>query len=95
VLACLSTYYLLGKNRPGSGILYLCSRCALRFHAAAVMPIMTRLKTAVLAFQFDGWVYQPPAGDQTCLGYLDALCQRARGVVHVVRSTYGILPPPP
>ena len=25
--------------------------------------------TAVLAFQFLGWPYQPPAGDQTCFGY--------------------------
>ncbi|KAI1334861.1 ribonuclease III domain-containing protein [Xylariaceae sp. FL0016] len=28
------------------------------------------MKTAVFAFQFLGCVYQPPAGDQTCLGYL-------------------------
>lgn len=26
--------------------------------------------TAVFAFQFFGCEYQPPAGDQTCLGYL-------------------------
>jgi hypothetical protein len=25
---------------------------------------------AVFARQFLGWAYQPPAGDQTCLGYL-------------------------
>jgi len=32
---------------------------------------MTAPKTAVFAFQFFGWEYQPPAGDQTCLGYLE------------------------
>ncbi|KAI1302940.1 ribonuclease III domain-containing protein [Xylaria venustula] len=31
---------------------------------------MTAAKTAVLAFQLAGCAYQPPAGDQTCLGYL-------------------------
>lgn len=31
---------------------------------------MTPMKTAVLARQLEGWVYQPPLGDQTCLGYL-------------------------
>ncbi|KAI8629565.1 ribonuclease III domain-containing protein [Xylariaceae sp. FL1651] len=30
------------------------------------------MKTAVFAFQLAGWAYQPPAGDQTCLGYLFA-----------------------
>ncbi|KAH7031230.1 ribonuclease III domain-containing protein [Microdochium trichocladiopsis] len=34
------------------------------------MPAMTPMKTKVLAFQFEGCAYQPPAGDQTCLGYL-------------------------
>lgn len=34
------------------------------------IPRMTAPMTAVLAFQFEGWVYQPPAGDQMCLGYL-------------------------
>lgn len=33
-------------------------------------PNITTPKTAVFAFQFAGWEYQPPAGDQTCLGYL-------------------------
>jgi hypothetical protein len=28
------------------------------------------MKKAVLRFQLAGWAYQPPAGDQTCLGYL-------------------------
>jgi len=35
-----------------------------------VSPTMTIPNTAVLAFQFEGCEYQPPAGDQTCLGYL-------------------------
>ena len=34
------------------------------------MPKMTAPNTAVFAFQFVGWAYQPPDGDQTCLGYL-------------------------
>jgi hypothetical protein len=44
------------------------SRSALIFHTMAVMPKMMTPKTAVLAFQLAGCVYQPPAGDQTCLG---------------------------
>jgi hypothetical protein len=35
------------------------------------MPIMTTPMIAVFAFQFEGCEYQPPAGDQTCLGYLE------------------------
>lgn len=62
------TYYLLGKKRSGSGILCRYSRSALSFQVNAVMPKMTRLKIAVLAFQLAGCAYQPPAGDQTCLG---------------------------
>jgi hypothetical protein len=42
-------------------------------HTKAVIPKITTPKTAVFAFQFLGWAYQPPAGDQTCLGYLGAL----------------------
>jgi hypothetical protein len=38
--------------------------------ATAVMPKTVASITAVLTFQFLGCVYQPPAGDQTCLGYL-------------------------
>lgn len=64
------TYYRLGKNRPSSGNLVLVSRSALSFHINPVRPMMTAPITAVFAFQFDGCEYQPPAGDQTCLGYL-------------------------
>lgn len=63
-------YYRLGKNLPFSGILYLNSRSALMFHAIAVIPAMTTPIIAVFAFQLAGCAYQPPAGDQTCLGYL-------------------------
>jgi hypothetical protein len=34
---------------------------------------------AVFDFQFPGRQYQPPAGDQTCLGYL--ICQRLDGIM--------------
>lgn len=47
------------------------SLSALSFHIIAVIPTITTLKNAVFAFQFAGWEYQPPAGDQTCLGYLE------------------------
>ncbi|KAF2401984.1 ribonuclease III, partial [Trichodelitschia bisporula] len=52
------------------GILCLNSRLALNDHVAAAMQIKTPPMTAVLAFQLDGWEYQPPAGDQMCFGYL-------------------------
>lgn len=39
----------------------------------AVIPTITTAMTAVFAFQFAGWVYHPPAGDQTCLGYLNCI----------------------
>ena len=61
-------YYLLGKKRPCSGILYLCSRSALRLKKTPATRTTERPMTAVLAFQFLGCEYQPPAGDQTCLG---------------------------
>jgi len=41
---------------------------------------MTPKKTNVLAFQFEGCAYQPPAGDQTCLGYLVAKVTALAGV---------------
>lgn len=41
----------------------------------AVSPTTTAPKTAVFFFQLDGCAYQPPAGDQTCLGYLYVDCQ--------------------
>lgn len=50
---------------------------------------------AVLAFQLAGWAYQPPAGDQTSLGYLRSkFCQYAR-MMRLEMQTYGIFPPPP
>lgn len=32
--------------------------------------MMVAPMTAVFCFQLAGWAYHPPAGDQTCLGYL-------------------------
>lgn len=63
-------YYLLGKNRSGSGILYRTSRSALSFQVKATRMELRARTTAVLAFQLAGCEYQPPLGDQTCLGYL-------------------------
>lgn len=40
-------------------------------HAIAVIPMTTSPITAVFAFQLAGCPYHPPAGDQTCLGYLE------------------------
>lgn len=65
-----NTHYRLGKNLPGSGNRSRCSRFALSVHVAAVMATTMPDMIAVLAFQFAGWLYQPPAGDQTCFGYL-------------------------
>ncbi|KAI9695951.1 MAG: hypothetical protein M1820_008363 [Bogoriella megaspora] len=39
---------------------------------------MTALIIAVFCFQFFGWAYHPPAGDQTCLGYLEIQLALAR-----------------
>jgi hypothetical protein len=64
------TYYLLGKNRPGSGRLYRTSLSALIFHVMAVMNNIPRPAMMVFCLQFAGWQYQPPEGDQTCFGYL-------------------------
>lgn len=64
------TNYLLGKNLPFSGIRVLSSSSALMLQTTAVIPNMMTVKTAVLDFQFLGCAYHPPAGDQTCLGYL-------------------------
>lgn len=89
------TYFLLGKKRPGSGILCLNSRSALSFHARPVIPRTTREKTAVLAFQLDGWVYQPPVGDQTCLGYLGKVRFAFGGDEKRPLMAYGTLGPPP
>lgn len=64
------THYRLGKNLPSSGNLVRTSLSALNFHISPVRPTTTNPKTAVFPFQFEGCEYQPPAGDQTCLGYL-------------------------
>lgn len=61
----------------------------------AVIPIITAAMTAVFAFQFAGCEYHPPAGDQTCLGYLNCILA---GIddwksTQVDRSAYGIFPP--
>jgi hypothetical protein len=64
------TDYRLGKNLPGSGILSRCSRSALMLKAMAAIPTTKAPMMAVLALQLPGWAYQPPAGDQTSLGYL-------------------------
>jgi len=64
----LKTYSLLGKKRPSSGNFVLYSFFALYEKAAAVIPKTTSPMTIVFAFQFAGCAYQPPAGDQTCLG---------------------------
>lgn len=42
---------------------------ALNIQVAVVIMKITAPKAAVFDFQFDGWQYQPPDGDQTCLGY--------------------------
>ncbi|KAI8953732.1 ribonuclease III domain-containing protein [Xylaria longipes] len=47
------------------------------------MPTMRPMKTAVLAFQLAGCAYQPPAGDQTCLGYLFQLSRPPPTALHV------------
>jgi len=71
-----ASYYRLGKKRWRSGILSRYSRFALNIKAMPAMLAMVRPTTAVLAFQLLGWAYQPPAGDQTCLGYLEGLSIR-------------------
>lgn len=62
------TYFRLGKNTSGGGIFSLCSLSAETFHARAVNAAITTPMIAVLDFQFLGWAYHPPAGDQTCFG---------------------------
>lgn len=81
-----------------SGILYLCSLSALKFHAIAVTPKTTPSMMAVFARQFLGWAYQPPEGDQMCLGYLYVARWLAFGGVSLLvreNCTYGTLAPPP
>lgn len=67
-----------------SGILYLCSLSALKFHAIAVTPNTTPSMMAVFARQFLGWAYQPPAGDQMCLGYLHIARSSAIGEISLL-----------
>jgi hypothetical protein len=51
---------------------------------------MTPPAMAVFIRQFLGWPYQPPAGDQTCFGYLDARQLRGRGCQ--LGATHGTRP---
>ena len=61
-------YHRLGKKLPSSGKVVLNSRSALTLHVKAQIPTIIVAMTAVLAFHLAGCAYQPPAGDQTCLG---------------------------
>jgi hypothetical protein len=87
------TYYRLGKKRPCSGILSRYSRLALTIQTMPTMLLRTRPMTAVLPFQLLGWAYQPPAGDQTCLGYLRGIS--AGAARQLAGGAHGIFPPPP
>jgi hypothetical protein len=91
--ARLGSYYRLGKNRPGSGILSRYSWSAENFQTIATTMTIPAPAMAVLAFQFAGWQYQPPAGDQTCFGYLGS--QQLGPERHSQPQTHGIFPPPP
>lgn len=68
-------------------------------HAIAVIPITTAPIIAVFAFQLAGCPYHPPAGDQTCFGYLKRKPTRAQWISkkpldqQSSRITYGIFPP--
>lgn len=64
----MQTYYRLGYHSPGRGLCAQVSLSALNFQVTATMAAMTAPAMIVLPFQLAGWVYQPPAGDQTCLG---------------------------
>lgn len=94
-----SEVVLLLLHRHTSGILCLYSNCALNVHAIAVMPPTTPSMIAVFVLQLSGWPYQPPAGDQTCLGYLlrDVSWVEDLGMQRLLlpEQTYGTLPPPP
>jgi hypothetical protein len=69
VVGSKGTHYRLGKNLPGSGNLYRCSLSADTLQARKVTAAMTPPMIKVFPFQLCGCPYQPPAGDQTCLGY--------------------------
>ncbi|KAK0637293.1 ribonuclease III domain-containing protein [Bombardia bombarda] len=49
------------------------------------MPTTARPRTAVLAFQFLGCAYQPPAGDQTWAGQLHVVARPAAALRHAAR----------
>lgn len=51
---------------------------------------MTAPAMMVLPFQFAGWAYQPPAGDQTCLGYLLSSTRQGNVVVKGARSRHNL-----
>lgn len=88
-----ASYYRLGKKRWRSGILSRYSRFALNMKAMPAMLAMVRPTTAVLVFQLLGWAYQPPDGDQTCLGYLTAVNSAAPGHWQGVRTGSLLLRP--
>ena len=85
------THHRLGKGLAASGKVLRVSSCALLVHTKSVIPAITVAMTAVLAFQLPGCEYQPPVGDQTCLGYLGGVSKRRAGRA----QTHGTLPPPP
>lgn len=92
---CRCAYYRLGKKRPSSGILSRYSRLAPSIQTEPTMPTSAVPIIKVLAFQFPGWAYQPPAGDQTCFGYLDSDRSKYARSRALVCFAYGIFPPPP
>ncbi|EGP83870.1 uncharacterized protein MYCGRDRAFT_48880 [Zymoseptoria tritici IPO323] len=59
---------ILYRAKHTLGISFLNSLCALNVHAIAAIPVTTPPMIQVFVFQFAGCEYQPPAGDQTCLG---------------------------
>jgi len=64
--------YCFAHNIEGMGFVgstYLHSFSALTCQTPYVTARIPANAIAVLAFQFDGRVHQPPAGDQTSLGY--------------------------
>ncbi|KAF2456215.1 ribonuclease III domain-containing protein [Lineolata rhizophorae] len=73
-------------NLPGSGILVRVSRSAEMDHVIAETATMRLVKMAVLAFQLAGCEYQPPVGDQTCLGYLPRVADSSQGTLHAPSS---------
>lgn len=66
------------------------SLSALTLQTKVVMPAMAVNMTAVLTFQFFGCAYHPPAGDQTCFGYLSVgLAADARLMSMVIVAVRG------